>query len=204
MSARAAGSWARRSPRRMTRFTAIEPSPTMRARLLRLPNPPAVLACGWEEAAIAGRLPRHCAGSNDARRHGAGRGVSCRAAAAGPAARSSGWSPRIAGRAVSALPAACRPRGTARTRPRRLDTTLRNLRPADRPHAIAVRRLDLHRRGCRRCEACELSRRAARLAAARRAPRTTCTHILLPQAKRRDGAVCLEIPRRSAVLVWRK
>ena len=100
-----------------TRFTAIEPSPTMRARLLRLPNPPAVLACGWEEAAIADV-------SHDTVLAATMPAVMEQAAEFLPRCRSwarrrwSGWSPRIAGRAVSALPAACRPRGTARTRPR--------------------------------------------------------------------------------------
>jgi hypothetical protein len=33
-------------------WTAIEPSPTMRARLVRLAHPPHVIAAGWEEAEV--------------------------------------------------------------------------------------------------------------------------------------------------------
>lgn len=34
-------------------WTAIEPSPTMRARLARLPDPPRIIAAGWESADLA-------------------------------------------------------------------------------------------------------------------------------------------------------
>jgi hypothetical protein len=36
-------------------WTAIEPSPTMRARLVRLAHPPHVIAAGWEQAEVAHR-----------------------------------------------------------------------------------------------------------------------------------------------------
>jgi hypothetical protein len=36
-----------------TRWTAIEPSSNMRARLSRLPRPPQAVACGWEVADVA-------------------------------------------------------------------------------------------------------------------------------------------------------
>jgi len=36
-------------------WTAIEPSPTMRRRLLRLAHPPHIIASGWEQAALAVR-----------------------------------------------------------------------------------------------------------------------------------------------------
>jgi SAM-dependent methyltransferase len=35
-------------------WTAIEPSPAMRARLARLHNPPRIVASGWQEADVAG------------------------------------------------------------------------------------------------------------------------------------------------------
>jgi SAM-dependent methyltransferase len=188
------------------RFTAIEPSSTMRARLLRLPNPPAVLACGWEEAAIADA-------SHDTVLAATMPAVMEQAAEFLPRCRR--WARR---QVVWVVPAHHGPRGLCfagclpsawhgEDETPGLDTTLRNLRPADRPHAMQF--VDWTFTGV----VADVSKLASFLAGrlgwpphdARRAQ--LHAHLVAqmkPRAKPRDGAVCLEIPRRSAVLVWRK
>ncbi|MBX9847570.1 MAG: hypothetical protein K2Z80_37915 [Xanthobacteraceae bacterium] len=184
------------------RFTAIEPSPTMRARLLRLPNPPTVLACGWESAAIANAShDTVLAATMPAVMEHAGEFLK----------RSRSWARR---QVVWVVPAHHGPRGLCfagclpsawhgEDETPGLDTTLRNLRPADRPHAIQF--FDWTFTGVVP-DVAKLARfLAGRLGWAPHDARCAQLHAhLVAQARPRNGAVCLEIPRRSAVLVWRK
>jgi hypothetical protein len=188
------------------RFTAIEPSLTMRARLLRLPDPPAVLACGWDTAEIADA-------SHDTVLAATMPAVMEQAAEF--LTRCRRWARR---QVVWVVPAHRGPRGLCfagclpsswhgEDETPGLEITLRNLRPADRPHVMQF--VDWTFTGV----VTDVARLAGYLAGrlgwppydARRAQ--LHAHLksqMKPCARPWAGAVCLQIPRRSAVLVWRK
>jgi hypothetical protein len=91
-------------------WTAIEPSPTMRARLARLHVPPHIVASRWDEAWIARQshdsvLAATMPAFFD---HTEAFLARCR----------EGWCRRMPARAACASPAACRALGIARTRRR--------------------------------------------------------------------------------------
>jgi hypothetical protein len=184
------------------RFTAIEPSPTMRARLLRLPNPPAVLPCGWHAAEIPDA-------SHDTVLAATMPAVMDEAAPF--LARCRSWARR---QVVWVVPAHHGPRGLCfagclpsawhgEDETPGLDVTLRNLRPADQPDAMQF--VDWTFTGVVPDVAKLVSFLAGRLGWPSHDPRRPQLHAHLEaRAMPRDGAVSLQIPRRSAVLVWRK
>ncbi len=183
------------------RWTAIEPSATMRSRLQRFSDPPLVLSCGWETSDVA-------SGTHDTV-----------LAATMPATmdnpekflkRCRRWARR---QVVWVVPAQNGPRGLcfAGCLPHRwhgedetpgVDVTLRGLPPAEQPHHIdtvewtfsgVVESVD------------ELAGFLAdRLGwAVDDVRRPELAKHLAAQAKPHAKGVCLEIARRSAVLVWR-
>lgn len=181
-------------------WTAIEPSPVMRARLARLPVPPSIVAAGWEEAAV---MP----GGHDTV-----------LAATMPAlfdhperflARCREWARRTV---VWIVPAHRGPRGLcfAGCLPAEwhgedetpgLEITLAGLAPASRPHKIAF--VDWTFSGVVR----DLPRLSAYLAdrlgwPAADARRAALAKHLERQATQEAPGSRLDIPRKSAVLVW--
>jgi hypothetical protein len=179
-------------------WTAIEPSPTMRARLARLSDPPCVVAAGWESADVA-------AGRHDTV-----------LAAIMPAffdhpeaflARCRAWARRV----VWIVPAHAGPRGLcfAGCLPSEwhredetpgIDIVMGGLAASARPSHVAFADWtfsgivpDLE----------ELSAYLAdRLGWAASDRRARLTAHLARQAKRQEAGFRLDIPRKSAVLVW--
>jgi SAM-dependent methyltransferase len=183
------------------RWTAIEPSATMRSRLLRFSDPPVVLPCGWEtsgvasgahDTVLAATMPATMDNPEKFLKH-------CRR-----------WARR---QVVWVVPAQNGPRGLcfAGCLPHRwhgedetpgVDVTLRGLPPAEQPHHIdtvewtfsgVVESVD------------ELAGFLAdRLGwAVDDVRRLELAKHLAAQAKPHAKGFCLEIARRSAVLVWR-
>jgi hypothetical protein len=183
------------------RWTAIEPSPVMRSRLLRLPGPPLVLDCDWSPSLVAARaydtvlaatMPATMEEPKDFL-------ACCRT-----------WARR---QVVWVVPAQNGPRGLcfAGCLPPHwhredvtpgVDKTLRELSPADAPDDIAyvewtftgiVKSVD---------ELADfLSGRLGWPVDDVRRPELA--EHLNKQAKPHASGFCLEIARRSAVLVWR-
>ena len=181
-------------------WTAIEPSPTMRARLARLHTPPHIVPDGWEEAGVAASAHDTVLAAtmpalfDDPERFLA----SCRA-----------WARRTV---VWIVPAHAGPRGLcfAGCLPSEwhredetpgLDIVLRGLGAASRPHAMAF--TDWTFSGVVQ----DLPRLSAYLADrlgwnASDARRAALAAHLAAQALPDAAGVRLDIPRKSAVLVW--
>jgi hypothetical protein len=180
-------------------WTAVEPSPAMRARLARLAHPPRVVAAGWEQATVAD-------GGHDTV-----------LAATMPAlfdrtetflARCRAWARTV----VWVVPAHAGPRGLcfAGCLPARwhredetpgIDIVMRGLGASSRPAHVAF--VDWTFTGIVPDVDALSAYLADRLgwAAADRRRGDMAAH-LRRQAKRRDSGFRLDIPRRSAVLVW--
>jgi hypothetical protein len=183
-------------------WSAIEPSPTMRARLMRLHRPPRIVPMGWEEAAVPD-------GAHDTV-----------LAATMPAlfdqpdeflARCLAWARRSV---VWVVPAHRGPRGLcfAGCLPSKwhgedetpgIDVVLRGLSPEFRPHSIAF--VDWTFSGVVR----DLGALSNYLCDRLGWPRTDGRRFelaahLAAQARPDAAGVRLEIPRKSAVLVWGK
>jgi hypothetical protein len=188
------------------RWTAIEPSPTMRARLLRFSDPPVVLSCGWETSDLApGTHDTVLAATMPATMENPEKFLRlCRT-----------WARR---QIVWVVPAQNGPRGLcfAGCLPRAwhgedetpgVDVTLRGLRPADRPDQIAT--VEWTFTGVVKSVAPLADFLADRLGwAVDDARRMELAQHLATQArpypnKPHAKGFCLEIARRSAVLVWR-
>jgi SAM-dependent methyltransferase len=183
------------------RWTAIEPSPTMRRRLVRFSDPPVVLSCGWETSDIAsGTHDTVLAATMPATMENPGTFLKhCRR-----------WVRR---QVVWVVPAQDGPRGLcfAGCLPRHwhgedetpgVDVTLRGLPPADQPHQVDFAEWTFT--GVIE----NLIELASFLADRRGWPtddirRTALAAHLSAQAKPHAKGFCLEIARRSAVLVWR-
>jgi hypothetical protein len=179
-------------------WTAIEPSPTMRARLVKLAHPPRIVADGWEEAEVA-------------------HGHDTVLAATMPAffdhpeaflARCRDWARTV----VWVVPAHAGPRGLCfagcllpewhrEDETPGIDITMRGLSPASRPRHVAF--VDWTFTGVVP-DLLELSSYLAdRLGwAASDERRKQMTAHLARQARRQGSGYRLDIPRRSAVLVW--
>ena len=179
-------------------WTAIEPSPTMRARLVKLAHPPHVIAAGWEEAEVT-------------------QGHDTVLAATMPAffdhpeaflARCRAWASTV----VWVVPAHAGPRGLCfagcllpewhrEDETPGIDITMRGLLPASYPPHVAF--ADWTFTGVVP-DLLELSAYLAdRLGwAASDDRREQVTAHLIRQAKRMGSGYRLDIPRRSAVLVW--
>jgi hypothetical protein len=179
-------------------WTAIEPSPTMRARLAKLAHPPRIVAAGWEEAEVA-------------------HGHDTVLAATMPAffdhperflARCRDWARTV----VWVVPAHAGPRGLCfagcllpewhrEDETPGIDITMRGLSPSSRPRHVAF--VDWTFTGVVP-DLLELSSYLAdRLGwAASDERRKQMTAHLVRQARRQGSGYRLDIPRRSAVLVW--
>lgn len=179
-------------------WTAIEPSPTMRRRLLRLPQPPHIIATGWEQAAIGDR-------------HDTALAATMPAFFDEPEAflaRCHEWARTI----IWVVPAHAGPKGLcfAGCLPREwhredetpgIDIVMRGLAPASRPAFTAF--ADWTFTGI----VPDLEELSAWLAdrlgwAPSDERREWLTAHLARQAKRQGTGFRLDIPRRSAVLMW--
>jgi len=183
------------------RWTAIEPSPTMRARLLRFSDPPVVLSCGWETSDVApGAHDTVLAATMPATMDNPGIFLSrCRT-----------WARR---QVVWVVPAQNGPRGLcfAGCLPRHwhgedetpgVDVTLRGLPPADRPGRIHT--VEWTFTGVVESVAPLADFLADRLGwAVDDIRRIELAQHLAARAKPHAKGFCLEIARRSAVLGWR-
>ncbi len=183
------------------RWTAIEPSPTMRARLLRFSDPPLVLPCGWETAdmapaahdtVLAATMPATMENPKDFL-------ACCRT-----------WARR---QVVWVVPAQNGPRGLcfAGCLPPHwhredvtpgVDKALRELSPADAPDDIAYAEWTFT--GIVKSVSDLADFLSGRLGwSVDDTRRLELTEHLKRQAKPHANGFCLEIARRSAVLVWR-
>lgn len=179
-------------------WTAVEPSPTMRARLVKLAHPPHVIAAGWEQAEVTRGHDTVLAATMPAFFNQPERFLAqCRA-----------WARTI----VWVVPAHAGPKGLcfAGCLPREwhredetpgIDITMRGLSPASRPEHISF--ADWTFTGI----VPDLNELSAYLAdrlgwgpSDDRHERLTAH--LARQAKRQGAGYRLDIPRRSAVLVW--
>ena len=180
-------------------WTAIEPSPTMRARLARLPDPPRIIAAGWESADLA------------AAQHDTVLAATMPAFFDHPEtflARCRAWARRI----VWVVPAHAGPRGLcfAGCLPAEwhredetpgIDIVMDGLSPSSRPQHVAF--ADWTFTGV----VPDLEELSAYLAdrlgwAASDDRRERLTVHLARQATRQEAGFRLDIPRKSAVLVW--
>ena len=179
-------------------WTAMEPSPSMRARLVKLAHPPRVIAAGWEQAEVA-------------------HGHDTVLAATMPAffdhperflARCRAWARAV----VWVVPAHAGPRGLCfagcllpewhrEDDTPGIDITMRGLAPSSHPPHVVF--ADWTFTGVVP-DLLELSSYLAdRLGwAASDERREQMTAHLARQAKRQGSGYRLDIPRRSAVLVW--
>ena len=177
-------------------WTAIEPSPTMRARLVKLAHPPHVIAAGWEQADVT---PRH---------------DTVLAATMPPSSTSRslpGALPRLGAHRRLGRASACRPRGlcfagcccpkASRDETPGIDITMRGLAPSSHPPHVAF--ADWTFTGVVP-DLLELSAFLARRLGWNPSDdrRERMTAHLARQAKRTGSGYRLDIPRRSAVLVW--
>jgi hypothetical protein len=179
-------------------WTAIEPSPTMRARLAKLAHPPRVIAGGWEQAEVAIRHDTVLAATMPAFFDHPERFL----------ARCRDWASAV----VWVVPAHAGPKGLcfAGCLPREwhredetpgIDITMRGLGPASRPARVAF--ADWTFTGI----VPDLEELSGYLAdrlgwAPSDERRGSLTAHLARQAKRQGSSYRLEIARRSAVLVW--
>ncbi len=179
-------------------WTAIEPSPTMRARLAKLAHPPLVIAGGWEQAEVAVRHDTVLAATMPALFDHPERFL----------ARCRDWARTV----VWVVPAHAGPKGLcfAGCLPSEwhredetpgIDIAMRGLGPASRPDSIAF--ADWTFTGI----VSDLDELSAYLAdrlgwGPSDERREQLTAHLARQAGRRGSGYRLDIPRRSAVLVW--
>lgn len=179
-------------------WTAIEPSPTMRRRLLRLPRPPHIIASGWEQAVVGERHDTVLAATMPAFfDHPEAFLASCRE-----------WARTI----VWVVPAHAGPKGLcfAGCLPREwhgedetpaIDIVMRGLGTSSRPTFTAF--ADWTFTGI----VPDLEELSAYLAdrlgwGPSDERRESLTAHLARQAKRQGAGFRLDIPRRSAVLMW--
>ena len=180
-------------------WTAIEPSPTMRARLVKLAHPPRVIAAGWEQADVAHRS-RHRAGRDHAGLLRSSRSLPRALPRRGP--RTVVWVvPAHAGPRGLCFAGCLLPEWHREDETPGIDITMRGLSPSSQPPHVAF--ADWTFTGVVP-DLLELSGYLAdRLGwAASDDRREQMTAHLARQAKRTGSGYRLDIPRRSAVLVW--
>jgi len=180
------------------RWTAIEPSSNMRVRLARLDVPPRVIVGGWDAANVP-------AGGHD---------TVLAANIAAPLQEPNAFLPRCLAWArrtvVWVVPAQHGPRGMCfagclpaawhgEDETPGIDVVLRDLAPSAQPHSIALADWTFS------AVVADIERLATYLTGRLGWPecrRPEMTAHLARQAKRDAGGYRLEIPRKSAVLVW--
>ena len=180
-------------------WTAIEPSPTMRARLVKLAHPPHVIAAGWEQAEVT-HASRHRAGRDHAGLLRSSRSL--------PRALPRLGAHRRLGRAGACRPArglcfagCLLPEWHREDETPGIDITMRGLAPSSHPPHVAFADWtftgvvpDLFELSAFLADRLGWSPSDDR--------REQMTAHLARQAKRTGSGYRLDIPRRSAVLVW--
>jgi len=179
-------------------WTAIEPSPTMRLRLVKLAHPPQIIAAGWQQAEVAHRHDTVLAATMPAFfDHPEAFLARCRA-----------WASTV----VWVVPAHAGPKGLCfagcllrewhrEDETPGIDITLRGLAPSSRPPHVAFTEWTLT--GVVPDLLALSAFLAGRLGwSPSDDRREQMTAHLARQAKRTGAGYRLDIPRRSAVLVW--